>query len=222
MARGKLITFEGGEGSGKSTQVRLLVEALSRRGLNVEASREPGGTPGAEAIRALLVAGETGRWTPLTEALLHCAARRDHVERRLWPALAAGTWVVCDRFADSTMAYQGYGHQLGRETIERLTAATLNGFGPDLTFILDIDPAVGLERAGRRSCGTSGTDHSEDRYERMILAFHHRLREGYLDIAHREPARCAVIDATLSPERINALILTKVAEIGPLIHLENC
>src|SRR5688500_12746876 len=176
--RGRFISFEGGEGAGKSTQIRLLVDALAARGLDVIATREPGGSPGAEEIRRLLVSGDPGRWDGVTEALLHFAARRDHLARTVWPALDAGRWVVTDRFADSTMAYQGYGHGLGREPIERLYEVAVGGFAPDLTLILDIPPEAGVSRAHARHDG-------EDRYERMDLTFHHRLREGFLAIAAR-------------------------------------
>ena len=123
MTRGRFITLEGGEGAGKSTQIRLLADALIACGKKVVLTREPGGSPGAEEIRNLLVSGETGRWGPVTEALLHTAARRDHLERTVWPALDAGRWVICDRFFDSTMAYQGYGLGLGRDLAQRVRAA---------------------------------------------------------------------------------------------------
>jgi dTMP kinase len=204
MARGRFITLEGGEGAGKSTQLRLLAEALSARGLDTLVTREPGGSKGAEEIRALLVSGETGRWSPTTEALLHTAARRDHLERAVWPALEAGRWVICDRFFDSTMAYQGYGLGLGREFIAALQALALGEFRPDLTLILDLPVEQGLARAAARHGG-------EDRYERMDPAFHRTLRNGFLDIAAREPGRCAVIDAAQSPDAVHAAILDVVA-----------
>lgn len=207
--RGAFITLEGGEGAGKSTQARLLAEALRGRGLDVIGTREPGGSKGAEDIRALLVTGELGRWDPMTEALLHYAARRDHCRRVIAPALVSGRWVVCDRFADSTMAYQGYGHQLGRETIRRLDALVLDGFKPDLTVILDLPVEQGLARAG-------GRGGAEDRYERMDVAFHERLREGFLEIARRDRQRCAVVSAEGTPEEVQAAILAAVAERLPL------
>ena len=202
--RGRFITLEGGEGAGKSTQIRLLAEALRARGLDVVTSREPGGSPGAEAVRGLLVSGETGRWEPMTEALLHFAARRDHLVRTVWPALERGAWVVCDRFADSTMAYQGYGLGLGRAPIERLYSLSIGAFAPDLTLILDIAPELGVDRA-------RGRGDSEDRYERMDISFHRRLREGFLDIARREPARCAVIDANQTIEGVQASVYEVVS-----------
>lgn len=203
MARGRFITLEGGEGAGKSTQIRLLADALSACGAAPVLTREPGGSPGAEEIRGLLVNGEAGRWGPVTEALLHTAARRDHLERTVWPALDAGRWVICDRFFDSTMAYQGYGLGLGRDLVESLQAVALGDFRPDLTLILDLPVETGLARAAARRGG-------EDRYERMDLAFHRRLREGFLDIARREPDRCVAIDAAHPVETVQAAILDTV------------
>lgn len=183
------MTFEGGEGGGKSTNLRMLATALEAAGETVIVTREPGGSEGAEQVRRLLVEGATDRWDAVSEALLHYAARRDHVERLISPALDRGDWVVCDRFADSTMAYQGYGHGLGREPIETLHGLAIGGLKPDLTLILDLPVETGLTRAGSR-----GGD--ETRYERMADGFHQRLRDGFLDIAAREPGRCVVIDAT--------------------------
>lgn len=207
--RGRFITLEGGEGAGKSTQVRLLAEALRGRGLEVVTTREPGGSPGAEAVRGLLVSGETGRWEPMTEALLHFAARRDHLVRTVWPALERGAWVVSDRFADSTMAYQGYGLGLGRAPIERLYSLAIGAFAPDLTLILDLAPEIGVDRAIDRAKAARGA--AEDRYERMDISFHRRLREGFLDIARREPARCAVIDANQTIEGVQVSVYEVVS-----------
>jgi len=205
---GRFITLEGGEGGGKSTQVGLLVAALRARGLEVLATREPGGSPGAEAIRALLVAGEPGRWDGVSEALLHFAARRDHLRTTVWPALARGAWVVCDRFADSTRAYQGAGQGLDPALIEQLYHLTVGSFAPDLTLILDLPVEQGLQRAGQRGG-------AEDRYERMGAAFHQRLRQGFLAIAAAEPARCAVLDAGQSIEAVHQQILaTLTARLG--------
>ncbi|WP_353859317.1 dTMP kinase [Azospirillum formosense] len=203
MTRGRFITLEGGEGAGKTTQIRLLADALIGWGKRVVLTREPGGSPGAEEIRGLLVSGETGRWGPVTEALLHTAARRDHLERTVWPALEAGHWVICDRFFDSTMAYQGYGLGLGRDLVAALQATALGDFRPDLTLILDLPVEEGLARAAARRGG-------EDRYERMDVAFHHRLRDGFLDIAAREPERCVVVDAGHPVEAVQAAILDHV------------
>lgn len=189
MTLGKFITLEGGEGAGKSTQIRLLADGLKAIGIDALVTREPGGSPGAEQIRELLVSGDTDRWTPRTEALLHTAARVEHVERTIRPALGMGQWVLCDRFADSTVAYQGYGHGLGRDWVLALYTQVFGTFAPDVTLILDIGPDLGL---GRATAGQRG----EDRYERMGAAFHSRLRDGFLDIARRDPERCAVIDAS--------------------------
>ncbi|MFO0997882.1 MAG: dTMP kinase [Alphaproteobacteria bacterium] len=205
MARGRFITFEGGEGAGKSTQIARLGEALKARGIEALVTREPGGSPGAEEIRGLLLAGEIARWDAMTEALLHFAARRDHLARTVWPALDAGRWVLSDRFADSTMAYQGYAQGIGRETVEALYRLVVGEFVPDLTIILDVPPRVGLKRVDERKI-------DETRYERMKPDFHARLREAYLDIAKREPARCVVIDGTDSPDEVRAAILDAVTE----------
>lgn len=203
MEKGRFITLEGGEGTGKSTQIRLLADSLTACGVTVQVTREPGGSTGAEEIRRLLVEGEPGRWGAMTEALLHTAARRDHMERTVWPALEAGRWVICDRFFDSTMAYQGYGHRLGREMICSLQRLALGDFRPDLTAILDLPVSEGLARAGARR----GT---ETRYEQMALSFHERLREGFRDIAAREPERCVLIDASHPIEAVQAALLDAV------------
>ncbi len=205
MAGAKFITFEGGEGAGKSTQIGLLAEALVAAGIPVRTTREPGGSPGAEQIRELLVTGASDRWDAMTEALLHFAARREHLRSVVWPTLAAGQWVLSDRFADSTMAYQGYGHGLGRTAIEQLYALVVGDFAPDLTLILDLPVALGLERALARRDG-------EDRYESLGAEFHERLRQGFREIAEREPARCALIDASGEVGAVQAAIRACVAE----------
>lgn len=189
MSRGRFITLEGGEGTGKSTQIRLLKDALETTGVDVLCTREPGGSPGGEEIRTLLVNGDTHKWEPLTEALLNYAARHEHLEKVILPALKAGRWVLCDRFADSTMAYQGYGHGMDREIIRRLHRLIVGETAPNLTLILDMPVEAGLARATERGEG-------EDRYERMGHDFHNRLRQGFLDIAKKDPVRYAVIDAT--------------------------
>jgi dTMP kinase len=204
MARGKFITLEGGEGAGKSTQIPLLAETLRRAGLTVHTTREPGGSPGAEEIRKLLVNGDTARWDAMSEALLHFAARRDHVEKVIRPKLAAGTWVLCDRFADSTMAYQGYAQGLGRAAVESLYALTLGGFAPDLTLILDLPVKTGLARAAARNAG-------EDRYERLGADFHQKLRDAFQEIAAKENGRCVLVDAAGSAETVQAAISAAVA-----------
>jgi dTMP kinase len=209
LSDGKFITFEGGEGAGKSTQVRLLADSLRQLGHKVIETREPGGSPGAEAIRELLVNGGTDRWSGTSESLLNYAARRDHIDRTIIPALEEGAWVICDRFADSTMAYQGYGHELGAEWVSDLHMLVLGDFKPDLTMVFDIAPELGLKRANSRS-------DTENRYERMETSFHDRLRVGFLAIASNEPDRCVVLDASGTIDDIHAQILTSVQErLGP-------
>ncbi|MGE0152957.1 MAG: dTMP kinase [Reyranellaceae bacterium] len=206
---GKFITIEGGEGAGKSTQIRLLAEWLSERGIPIVATREPGGSPGAEAIRKLLVEGSADKWDGLTEALLHCAARRDHLVRTVWPALARGEWVISDRFADSTRAYQGYGHGLPLPTVDRLYELTVGDFKPDLTVLLDLPAEEGLKRAAKRKGG-------ERRYESMDIEFHRRLRDGFLEIARAEPQRCVVIDASGTLEAVHmALLMAVIQRLRP-------
>src|SRR5215510_4259645 len=192
--RGKLITFEGGEGTGKSTQTRLLKSALEARGKRVTLTREPGGSPGAEEIRKLVVEGEPQRWTPLSETLLFLAARVDHVARLIEPLLARGDWVVSDRFSDSTYVYQGVARGLGVEKVRRLHEAALGSFTPDLTIILDLDPADGLKRASGRGQGR------ENRFDRFDAAFHRKLRVAFHDIARAEPKRCVAIDGGRAAE----------------------
>lgn len=199
MTRGRFVTLEGVEGAGKSTHARLLAETLRGIGLSVAVTREPGGTDGAEAIRRLLVEPAAEPWAPMTEALLHYAARREHLDRRILPELAAGRWVVCDRFADSTSAYQGYGQGLNRDVIETLHTLVVGAVAPDLTIVLDLDVSEGLAR-------TRGRSPERDRYERMDLDFHRRVRDGFLEIARRAPRRCTVIDAAASPEQVRAAI----------------
>jgi dTMP kinase len=205
MARGRFITLEGGEGAGKSTQAALLAEALEAAGIRTVVSREPGGSDGAEEIRHLLVDGSVDRWDAMTETLLHFAARRDHLVKTVWPALQGGRWVVCDRFADSTMAYQGYGHGLGRSPVQALYDLTVGDFRPDLTLIMDLPVDVGLARASQRQG-------AEDRYERMDRTFHGRLREAFLEIARTEPERCVLIDADDAIEAVQGRIRIAVKE----------
>ena len=200
---GQFITFEGGEGTGKTTQVQLLASLLRARGHDVVTTREPGGAAGADTIRSLLVSGATDKWDPLSESLLLFAARREHLVKTIWPALEQGAWVLCDRFADSTLAYQGYGHSVPIEFIENLYDVVVGEFVPDLTLILDIDVEIGLARANARNTDTASR---EDRFERMDIAFHERLRTGFLDIARNDPGRCAVIDADNQPDIVGAEI----------------
>jgi len=203
MSDAKFITFEGGEGGGKSTQVKLLARSLENAGLNAVLTREPGGAPEAEEIRNLLVSGAVERWQPMSEVFLHYAARIEHVTRTVKPALAQGNWVISDRFADSTMAYQGYGHNLNRDDLKRLYRLALGDFRPDLTLILDLPVDAGLARAGQRG-------DSEDRYERMGNGFHQRLRDGFLEIAKADPARCRIVDASDSIDGVHEQIISQV------------
>ena len=204
-ARGRFITLEGGEGAGKSTQIARLKSWLEQHGRTVLATREPGGSPGAEMVRKLLVEGPTDRWDGPTEALLHFAARRDHLRATVWPALKRGVWVVSDRFADSTRAYQGYGHGLELDVIDRLYSLAVGDFKPDLTLILDLPVEAGLARAAERR----GT---ETRYESLPRAFHDRVRAGFLEIARREPERCVVIDSTRETEHVAQDVVRAVTE----------
>ncbi len=197
IKRGRFITLEGGEGAGKSTLAAELTARLQAAGATVVATREPGGAPGAEEVRRLLVTGEADRWDPLGEALLLSAARRDHVRRLIAPSLAAGAFVLCDRFYDSTLAYQGYGHGLARRTLDQLKRMAVGRLRPDLTLILDLPASVGLHRAQARRG-------DEMRFESLDLSFHERLRAGFLEIAGAEPRRCVVIDATQSASKVAA------------------
>lgn len=208
--RGCFISLEGGEGTGKTTQIAHLKAHLEARGLDVIATREPGGTPAAEAIRALLVSGAVNRWTPMSEALLLYAARHDHYRQTIEPALVRGIWVISDRFADSTMAYQGLCQGLGAATVDALHAAVLGNFEPDLTLILDLPVEVALTRANHRNANGDGS--SEDRYERMGIDFHERLRQAFLTIAADNPDRCRVIDADGDPEVVAGRIRAAVDE----------
>lgn len=203
MARGRFITFEGIDGSGKSTQSRLLAAHLRATGQTVVETREPGGAPGAEQIRRLLVEGATGRWSPETEILLFTAARRDHLERLIEPALARGDTVLCDRFVDSTRVYQGVARADLRATVDALHALMI-GVEPDLTLILDLDPTTALSRGMARGG-------AEDRFERFGPDFQTRLRDGFLGLAAEFPARCAVLPADGPPETVAARIAARVA-----------
>lgn len=209
MSRGLFITLEGGEGAGKTTQIRLLAEALRAQGREVVITREPGGTPEAEKIRDFLVKRDGGNWTPMAECLLLYAARQMHVESLIKPALAEGKIVISDRFADSTRAYQSFGHGLPLDTVEELNTLALGDFGPDMTFILDLPVEAGLARAGKR---LSSDQSNEDRFERIGGGFHERLRQGFLQIAKRDAARCRVIDATRSVDEISHELIALVQQ----------
>jgi len=202
MQTPKFITLEGGEGSGKSTQIRMLADYLTQKRIDFVKTREPGGSDDAEEIRKVILSGSKDKWDSISETLLFCAARRNHLTKLILPALAKGKWVICDRFADSTMAYQGYGRKdglLSKQDIDALYHLVAGDFKPDLTLILDIDPKIGLERAFSRG--------DSNRMEDMDLSFHENLRQAFLDIAKNEPNRCVVIDATPTPEVIHQQII---------------
>jgi dTMP kinase len=201
----RFITLEGGEGTGKSTLARGLSELLGDEGREVIVTREPGGSPGADAIRALLVQGEAGRWSAHEEALLFAAARLNHLTHTIRPALKRGAWVICDRYFDSTRAYQYGGRNLDPSILDQLNAQIYADV-PDLTLILDIDPALGLARS-------RGEEVGEDRFEKMDLDFHRRVRAMFIEIAAIEPARCKIIDASQSAE---AVLAAAVREIGAM------
>ncbi len=197
MTQGFFISFEGGEGSGKTTQINRLSTFLNEKGRKVVTTREPGGTAEAEIIRNLLVKRDGGHWSAEAETLLLYAARSMHVAQIVRPALADKKVIISDRFSDSTLAYQGYGHGYALEKIKKLDDLVLEGLKPDLTFILDIDPEKGIERSTRRlSQESSAFDRMEDRFEQLGVAFHEKLREGFLEIARQESKRCVVIDAS--------------------------
>ena len=199
------ISFEGIDGSGKSTQARLLADRLRALGHETVLTREPGGSDGAEQIRALLVEGGQERWSPETELLLFNAARRDHVERLIRPALDRGAWVVSDRFADSSRVYQGAGGGTPESLIEALDDAVVNGDQPDLTLVFDLPVEVGLDRAFGRGL-------FETRFESKGLAFHQKLRDGFLQVAERHPERCVVLDATGEVDDVSARLWAVVEE----------
>lgn len=203
MNRGRFITFEGGEGTGKSTQVRLLAHHLSKGGVDVVQTREPGGSPSAEEIRALLVTGAADRWSPLAETLLFYAARVEHWRQVIDPALSRGAHVICDRFADSTMAYQCYAGGLDKRVVTDLHRLAMGKAEPNLTLVLDLPVDEGLKRAaGRRD--------DETRFERKGREFHQRLRSGFLEIARAAPERCQIVDASRSVEQVHQAVRTAV------------
>ena len=206
-SRGRFITFEGGEGAGKSTQVERLRSRLSQRGIGVVATREPGGAPRAERIRSFLLAGRAKALGPAAEAILFSAARNDHLDTTIRPALARGQWVLCDRFSDSTRAYQGALGDLDPTFLTRLEEVVVGATRPDLTLVLDLPPELGLARAdARRQARSEATD----RFEAEDIAFHRALRAAFLAIAEEEPARCVVIDASRDADAVAADIWSHV------------
>ena len=205
--RGLFITFEGGEGAGKSTQIKRLAETLEARGLDVLVTREPGGSPGAEAVRHVLLSGAAESLGLKMEAMLFAAARSDHVEQVIRPAVTQGNIVLCDRFMDSSRVYQGKAEGMPEGFVEELERVTVNGMVPDLTLILDLDPEEGLRRAAARGTGPA------DRYEKESLALHKVRREGFLEIARQEPQRCRVIDAARDPDIVASHIMRAVVDL---------
>ena len=203
MDRGFFISLEGGEGSGKTTQINRLVEMLSDRGYDVVITREPGGTPEAESIRNLLVQRDGGDWNAMAEVLLLFAARSMHIENLIKPALNDGKIVICDRFTDSTLAYQGFGRGLELDKIKEIERISINGFKPDLTFILDIDVRTGLNRSNARLSEDDAGAQTEDRFERLDIDFHERLREGFLEIARQNEGRCYILNAAQTMDHLS-------------------
>ncbi len=205
--RGRLISLEGGEGVGKSTQVKALHAALTARGIDCLVTREPGGSPGAEAIRALLLEGEEGRWSPAAEALLFAAARADHVEKTIRPALDAGRWVLSDRFLDSSLAYQGAAGGLGIDRVRALHDFGSGGFMPDRTLILTLDQ--GAERAKTRDNGGG------DRIGGRNTAYHAEVAQAFRQLAEEEPNRVRLVDASGTPEDVTARLVDALADLLP-------
>lgn len=204
---GRFLSFEGGEGTGKSTQLHLLAERLRERGIEIVTTREPGGTPGADAIRALLLTGDADRWGVRAEALLMNASRADHVERLVRPSLARGAWVITDRYADSTLVYQGVGGGLAEAELRALHKVSTADLWPDLTLILDLPAGEGLARAAARAG-------AEMRFESKGEAFHAAVREGFRARAAAEPDRCKLIDASGSVDAVAARVW---AAVEPLL-----
>ena len=207
MARGKLIAFCGGEGAGKTTQIHLLAERLSSHGVAVLATREPGGTPEGQALRQLLLTGAAGRWEPVAEALLMVADRVQHLARTIRPALAAGTHVLSDRYAYSTLCYQGAGQGVSTAFLNKLHRQACGDLWPDLTIILDLDPEIGIGRSQHRLAATAA---AEDRFESLGIEFHRRVRAAFLDLAAAGPAPAAVVDAARPVAAVAAEIETLV------------
>ncbi len=197
------ITFEGGDGSGKSTQVNLLKDYLDNLNFETVKTREPGGTPSAEILRDLLTTGEVEKWTPMSEALLMWASRYEHLIQVIEPALNSGKNVICDRFYDSTYAYQGVAHNLGIDKMEKLKKIIIGDIEPDITFVLDIDPKEGLKRSLDRS-------NQENRFESYNIDFHNNIRSAFLEIAKKNKDRCVVIDASINEQEINNLIINVI------------
>ena len=202
MTRGCFITFEGGEGAGKSTQIERLGAGLREKGYRVLVTREPGGSPGAEAVRHVLLSGEAEKFGPEMEALLFAAARSDHVEQVIRPAIESGMIVLCDRFLDSSRVYQGVTGNIDKDLMQTIERVAINGMMPDISIFLDLDAGTGLSRAAARRNEGEGAD----RFEKETLEIHQKRRQAFLDIAAAEPERCKVIDASLDADTVAAHI----------------
>ena len=208
MERGKFISLEGGEGAGKTTQAKRLSEALNAMGIETVLTREPGGTFGAEAIRSLVLDGNKDRWSGMTELLLMYAARLDHLEKLIKPALERGAWVISDRFADSSVAYQGYARGIGIERVENIHAAVMNGFEPDLTILFDVDPVLAMKRVETR-----GEDIS--RFDAESMEFHNTIREAFLAIAEKNKDRIFVLDGGAKKDAVQTRLFFGVTQKFP-------
>lgn len=213
--QGLFVTFEGGEGTGKSTQIRLLADHLRRRGVDVLVTREPGGSPGAEAVRHVILSGAAEEYGTRMEAVLFAAARNDHVEEVIRPALASGAVVLCDRFMDSSRVYQGITGNLEPAFVQNLERVAVNGVIPDCTIILDIPAAEGLRRARLRAGDTSEPG-EPDRFEKEELGTHEKRREAFLDIAEADPLRCRVVDASGTAQDIAEKVFAIVEPLLPI------
>ena len=200
---GQFITFEGGEGSGKSSQINILKSKLIGKGIDVVCTREPGGTPSAEILRELVTTGEVNKWEPMTEALLMFASRYEHIKNLIIPSLENGKWVLCDRFYHSTYAYQGLGHGLGLEAMEALKKISIGEIEPDLVFFLDIDPMEGIKR-------TMGRHTNEDRFEKMDISFHTKLRNAFLGFSKTYSENSVVINAGQEINKISDIIFEEI------------
>jgi dTMP kinase len=209
---GQFITFEGGEGAGKTTQAKMLADALEAVGVETILTREPGGTFGAESIRKLVLEGTDDRWSGMTELLLMYAARLDHVEKLIKPALERGAWVISDRFADSSLAYQGYARELGPDRVREVHEAVMDGFGPDLTLVFDMDVYLSMKRVETRA---EREDEDLTRFDKAGQAFHTTIREAFLDIAKKDPGRVTIVDADGSRQSVHARILNAVSAKYP-------
>ena len=208
MEKGKFITLEGGEGAGKTTQAKLLVEALNSAGIETVLTREPGGTFGAEAIRKLVLDGTKDRWSGMTELLLMYAARVDHIEKLIRPALDRGAWVISDRFADSSVAYQGYARGVDLTRVKGVHDAVLGGFEPDLTILFDIDPVIAMKRVETRGEEIS-------RFDAESMEFHNTLRDAFLDIAGKNPKRIFTLDAGEKRQAVHMRMIFAVTQKFP-------